>query len=327
MGAGVYPKAKAPQPPFHPHCYCLIAPIIALNPKLTPTFNPKAEQVFLASLPPYEARQIAGSREKPERALKGGESLKEIYNEGKDELYLWKTVGDVGQDKPMSNNDNNDFLEGRSRGRGELPKQAKPTEPGTLPAVQLSKLEGDAKAYVVGQGKKDGNEHLSAFDLQTGRLLARATSHKPGRVSVPAELTKQALDPSQQIAYHHNHPDSFSLSLVDLELLDLRPGLVNVTAHGHDGSWYQAARGDMKNFKAAVNAVDSEMTTQVGLAQRRGVSITGVDAHLVNLALAAEGVIQYQYTLSPALSAHFEKDRAAYERIVDELRYAIKRAR
>jgi hypothetical protein len=232
------------------------------------------------------------------------------------------------EDKLRRMSDNNsDFLEGRSRPRGELPKQTKPTEPGTIPVDQLSKLEGDAKAYVVGQGKKDGNEHLSAFDLQTGTLLARATSHKPDRVSIPAELTKQALDPNQQIAYHHNHPESFSLSLVDLELLDLRPGLASVTAHGHDGSRYQASRGDMKNFTADINAVDSEMLKQVDLAQRRGMSITGVDAHLVNLALAAEGVIQYQYTLSPALSAHFEKDRAAYERIVDELRYAIKRAR
>jgi hypothetical protein len=224
-------------------------------------------------------------------------------------------------------NDDNDFLEGRLRSRGELPKHIKPVAPGTLPVEQLSKLEGDAKAYVVGQGKKNGNEHLCAYDLKSGQLLGRATSDKPGRVSVPAELTKQALDPNQQIAYHHNHPDSFSLSLVDLELLHLRPGLANITAHGHDGSRYQAARGDMKNFKATISAVDSEMMTQVDLAQRRGLSITGFDAHLVNLALAAEGVIQYQYTLSPVLFDRFEKDRVAYEQIVDELRYAIKRAR
>lgn len=326
MGAGVYPKADAPKPPFHPHCYCLLSPKIDLSPKLKPRFNPDAERAFMASLPFNEARQVAGSIDKRERILAGKATVEEVYNEGKDELYKWKRVGDVGQDRLMSGN-NNDFLEGRSRARGELPKQAKPTEPGTIPVDQLSKLEGDAKAYVVGQGKKDGNEHLSAFDLRTGQLLDRVTSHKPDRVSIPAELTKQTLDPNQQIAYHHNHPESFSLSLVDLELLDLRPGLASVTAHGHDGSRYQATRGNMENFKADISAVDSEMTKQVDLAQRRGVSITGVDAHLVNLALAAEGVIQYQYTLSPTLSAHFEKDRAAYERIVDELRYAIKRAR
>jgi hypothetical protein len=55
LGPGVYPKADGPQPPFHPHCYCLVAPMIALiNPK--PKFNPKAERAFLESLPAKEAR-------------------------------------------------------------------------------------------------------------------------------------------------------------------------------------------------------------------------------------------------------------------------------
>jgi len=157
--------------------------------------------------------------------------------------------------------------------------------------------------------------------------LARATSHQREAVAVPDELTKLASDPNQRIAYHHSHPDSFSLSLGDLNLLDLRPGLASVTAHGQDGSRYHALRGDMKKFKSAVSAADSEMMRQVDLARRRGLTITGIDAHLVNLALAAEGVIQYLYKLSPALSASFEKERSAYEQIVDELRYAIKRAR
>jgi len=40
-------KADVPKLPFHPHCYCVISPTIALiNPK--PKFNPKAERAFLA---------------------------------------------------------------------------------------------------------------------------------------------------------------------------------------------------------------------------------------------------------------------------------------
>ena len=226
----------------------------------------------------------------------------------------------------MSGN-NSDVLESQSRARGELPKQVKPTDPGTLSADQLSKFAGDAKAYVVGQGKKDGNEHLYAYDLKSGKVLARATSNQREAVAVPDELTKLASDSNEQIAYHHSHPDSFSLSLGDLKLLDRRPGLAKVVAHGHDGSKYEAARGDMQNFNTVINAVRSQMMTQVDLAQRRGLSLTGIHAHLVNLALAAEGVIHYRFTLSPASSARFEKDRAAYEWIVDELCYAIKRVR
>ena len=94
LGRGVYPKAAAPQPPFHPHCLCLLSPRIDLiNPK--PKRNPKAERAFLAGLPATEAAKIAGSREKLQRVLSGKETLEDVYNQGKDELYKWKRVGDV----------------------------------------------------------------------------------------------------------------------------------------------------------------------------------------------------------------------------------------
>lgn len=32
LGPGVYPKAEAPLPPFHPHCYCLQRPILSIPP-------------------------------------------------------------------------------------------------------------------------------------------------------------------------------------------------------------------------------------------------------------------------------------------------------
>lgn len=63
LGPGVYPKADAPKPPFHPHCYCLLAPMIALdNPN--PRFDPNAERRFLAGLPAKEAAQVAGGSRK-----------------------------------------------------------------------------------------------------------------------------------------------------------------------------------------------------------------------------------------------------------------------
>ena len=58
--------------------------------------------MFLARLPPKEARDIAGSWDKLARA-KGGQSLEEIYNEGKDPLYRWRRVGEVGQTAGMEN--------------------------------------------------------------------------------------------------------------------------------------------------------------------------------------------------------------------------------
>jgi len=101
LGPGVYPKADAPQPPFYPHCYCVVSPKIDLNPKLRPRFNPDAERVFLASLPLDKARQVAGSIDKRDRILAGKATIEEVYNAGKDELYKWKRVGEVGQTTSM----------------------------------------------------------------------------------------------------------------------------------------------------------------------------------------------------------------------------------
>lgn len=100
LGPGVYPKAEAPKPPFHPHCYCLTAPRIDLAPKKPPRFKPDAERKFLEKLPAKEARAVAGSWEKLAHTTKGGETLEDIYNEGKDPLYLWRRVGDV-VDSPL----------------------------------------------------------------------------------------------------------------------------------------------------------------------------------------------------------------------------------
>lgn len=44
---------------------------------------------------------MVGSWEKLERATKGGESLEDIYNEGKDKLYKWKRLGEMVDNPAM----------------------------------------------------------------------------------------------------------------------------------------------------------------------------------------------------------------------------------
>lgn len=94
LGPGIYPKAVAPLPPYHPFCFCLISPRGARDPKIKPKFNPKAERAYLAGLPPEQAARVAGSRDRLQRAL-DGETLESLYNAGQDDLYKWKRVGDV----------------------------------------------------------------------------------------------------------------------------------------------------------------------------------------------------------------------------------------
>jgi hypothetical protein len=94
LGPGVYPKEDAPKPPSHPHCLCTLTPKIDLSPKRQPKERPGAERAYLRSLPAKEARDVAGSYEKRRQVLEEGKTLEAIYNEGQDELYRWKRVGD-----------------------------------------------------------------------------------------------------------------------------------------------------------------------------------------------------------------------------------------
>jgi hypothetical protein len=55
----------------------------------------QTQAAFLAGLPGNGAQQVAGSIDKRDRILAGRASIEEVYNEGKDELYKWKRVGDI----------------------------------------------------------------------------------------------------------------------------------------------------------------------------------------------------------------------------------------
>ena len=97
LGAGVYPKALVPKPPFHPFCRCLTAPRYdLLNERVRE--NPNAERAYLRTLPLSDAAQVIGSRAKLQRLL-DGEPLDGILNEGKDSLYHLKRLGEFAQDK------------------------------------------------------------------------------------------------------------------------------------------------------------------------------------------------------------------------------------
>lgn len=90
----------------------MLSPRIDLiNPK--PRHNPRAEKAFLASLPAKDAAQIAGSFGKRQRILEGTESLEGVYNQGRDELYKWMRVGDVGQTTGMSTPQLSNLIEQR----------------------------------------------------------------------------------------------------------------------------------------------------------------------------------------------------------------------
>jgi hypothetical protein len=57
LGPGVYPKALAPKPPYHPFCRCVL---LSDYPHRSPVVKPGAEQAFLRALPADDARKAMG---------------------------------------------------------------------------------------------------------------------------------------------------------------------------------------------------------------------------------------------------------------------------
>jgi hypothetical protein len=168
---------------------------------------------------------------------------------------------------------------------------------------------------------------MAALDLQTGKRLAQDTSNEPGRVYIPAELTQFANDPTRKIAYHHDHPDGFSLNTGDLRVMAKRPGLYEVVAYGHDGSRFMARRRDFQDFEIALESARHEIWQQTGLVRRRGLFLEDLEAHLINLALARAGIIDYQFELSEKRQRFYTSEQTALDSMVDAAVMKIKRAR
>ena len=185
------------------------------------------------------------------------------------------------------------------------------------------KLDGDAKAWVVGQGKITNTEHAVIYDANTGREIGRSSSVERERVMIPARAAALLDDRSVALVIHHNHPDSLSLSAVDLGLLT-RDGVVRVTAHGHDGATFSATRGQNISLLTAMQMVaKKESRRQFAEAAMRGLNLTGLEAHLINLALHQLEAISYSFSLDVQRLESYTADAVAFDRIISEISNAL----
>ena len=109
LGKGCYPKEKAPKPVYHPFCRC----VLSSRPNLDAADArevPGGVKDFLNGLPKGQAAQMVGSEARLFEVVKGGKSIDEVLNAGKDKAYHLKRLGDNVPMKP----DFNDFFHGRS---------------------------------------------------------------------------------------------------------------------------------------------------------------------------------------------------------------------
>lgn len=90
LGPGVYPKAQAPQPPFHPFCRCLIRKRYDVRAAGAQEV-PGADRDWLRDS--GNGAAIMGSRDKLAQVL-GGRGVENVLNDGKDPLYHVRRLGD-----------------------------------------------------------------------------------------------------------------------------------------------------------------------------------------------------------------------------------------
>ena len=95
LGAGVYPKDKAPVPPFHPFCRCQMIPKYS-HEYSKPKLNTKADKEYLLGLKEWQRARILGSKAKANEALKTGD-INSVFNAMKPERYKVKSISEVAK--------------------------------------------------------------------------------------------------------------------------------------------------------------------------------------------------------------------------------------
>lgn len=161
-------------------------------------------------------------------------------------------------------------------------------------------LESHSRVYVVGNGKRTGNEYLIGYCLQSGKVLGRHTSHLPNAVAIPQKLVNHLSEKRRRCVIHHNHPGGSSLSSGDLRNLAMLPGTVWKFAHGHSGEWYRAETLRKRHFAALLqNGYECFADVRFEPGMMTSVPNEFVN-HILNLGYDRAKLIRYTYHLSAA---------------------------
>jgi hypothetical protein len=91
LGPGVYPKARAPLPTYHPFCMCVMVPRLDLTGKIASEPDEGADAYFLRRLGESTAGRVMGSMAKRDMVL-NGRSAESVVNASRDPMYHVKLV-------------------------------------------------------------------------------------------------------------------------------------------------------------------------------------------------------------------------------------------
>ena len=169
--------------------------------------------------------------------------------------------------------------------------------------------------------KGSTTERLLAVNFKGEVLMVRNGGNSSVRVD--SEMDDLLLTPGAAIVMVHNHPANVGLSLADLRHL-AKPGVAAIVAIGHDGSVFIASAGprfDRSWFadeQYAIALAEIQMRLQVERPSGR-LSIADSDrhtSHLISLALARAGIVQYWFKFRGSSQHSYESARYVFTRIV-----------
>ncbi|MEI9428723.1 minor capsid protein [Mesorhizobium sp. Cs1299R1N3] len=312
------PGSANPIPPAHINCRSTIAPIV-IGQEVEPV-NDYAK--WLAGQPPEVQTDVLG----PAR--------RKLWIDGK--IRLDKFVTDQGRPLTLEQLKTNDAAAwkrafgtkapyqaandpGKPRGQTPptpvqtTPKVRKPPAPSRTPteivespAMRNARLDAEAKAYVVEQGKATNTEHLVMFDSDSGYQFARQTTGQKSFVGFSEEQMAAVADPKRRIIAHHNHPSSNSFSPQDIKMLQHHKGFEGIWAHGHNGSSFYAERGpNASTFNSARSLDQAEADARKQIFDRlyaagkmTAADINTVYWHGMMLVMQKRGFVAYHYELA-----------------------------
>lgn len=95
LGPGVYPKAVAPRPPFHPFCMCVNSPRLDLTGRTAQPRDMAGDAYFLNRLGVSMAGRVMGSQAKRDAVMRGAQP-EDVLNANRDPLYHVTVLGQTG---------------------------------------------------------------------------------------------------------------------------------------------------------------------------------------------------------------------------------------
>jgi hypothetical protein len=94
IGPGMYPKAKAPKPSFHPFCRCVVRPILTKT-AAGALETQNAERAWLRALDPAKGAAVMGSKDRLREVLYEGKPWDQVRYKKAPKGYGFETLADA----------------------------------------------------------------------------------------------------------------------------------------------------------------------------------------------------------------------------------------